>query len=162
MIRSVALPYRAISAAVLLAAGVIPTVSHAACTPNVSTLDLGAVANVTQLKARLGEYANGTYVQGTNPPIQVSFTQCAAGVTTTVIANSVSLSTSGQDVPVRAILMSVNGVALGTPKDLLTTSHSFTGDSTLAIAIVPSNPLPTVLKAGNYSGFLSLSFTDPN
>lgn len=162
MIRSLALPYRVISAVLVLAAGAMPSVSHAACTSNISTLDLGAVANVAQLKAKLGEYANGTYVQGTNPPIQVSFTQCAASVTTTVIANSVSLSTSGQTVTVRAILVSVNGVPLGTPKDLLTTSHSFTGDSTLAIAIVPSSPLPTTLKGGNYSGFLSLSFTDPN
>lgn len=161
MIRSPALTNRAFAAALAFAAAAVPGIGHAACTPSISTLDLGTVANSTQLKAKLGEYASGVYTAGTNPPIQVSLSQCAGGVTTTVIANSVSLSTTGQSVAVRAMLISVNGVNLATPKDLLTTSHSFTGNATLSIAIVPSSPLPATLKAGSYTGFLSLNFTDP-
>ena len=143
----------------VLAASMVPTISHAACTPVESSIPLPRVNSAQQLRTMQGAAEGGTLVRGVSTPTIVRLTGCSETLPTTVRAENVRIDKAGKTVELAPWLISVDGVNLTMPKDLSRTPHEFQGNVTLGILFVPVN-LPPTLTAGQYSGPLILTFTD--
>lgn len=152
------LPLRAMAACAALWVAGLPTVSHAACSP-MPNISLGRVTSAPQLQAMQGRAEGGSLVRGTAAPISVPLTGCSETLTTSVRAERVTMSKDGQTLTLAPWLVSVNGNALPSPKDLSQFAHEFVGNVTLGLVFVPVNA-PAGMRSGQYNGPLIFTFTD--
>lgn len=151
--------FRRLFGAAALMVCLVPAVGHAACTPVEASIPLPSVTSAAQLQALQGSASGGTLVRGVSSPSLVRLTGCSQTLTTTVRADNVTITKAGETVELAPWLIRVDGVDLTEPKDLSQTPHTFVGDVTLEILLVPVN-LPPSLAAGLYNGPLVLNFTD--
>jgi hypothetical protein len=152
------LPLRAMAACAALWVAGLPTVSHAACSP-MPNISLGRVTSAPQLQAMQGRAEGGSLVRGTAAPISVPLTGCSETLTTSVRAERVTMSKDGQTLTLAPWLVSVDGNALPSPKDLSQFAHEFVGNVTLGLVFVPVNA-PAGMRSGQYNGPLVFTFTD--
>lgn len=152
---------RTVAALSALSAAGISTGAQAACALVDSVIGLGRVATVAQLTAMQGKVVSGTLVRGTAAPVDMRLSGCSTTLATTVSGSNVVMTTGGVSVTFAPWLISVDGVTLATPKDLTLATHSFTGNPTLGILMVPV-ATPASLAAGQFSASALLTFTDPS
>lgn len=150
---------RAAALSAALAAATMPSSAQAACTLLDSVIALGRVVGNDQLLAMQGQATGGTLVRGTAVPVSMRLSGCSTILTTSVRGDNVSVSVAGTTVTFAPWLVSENGTNLPAPQDLTKTSHSFLGNPTLGILLVPVATPPT-LTAGQYVGAGVLTFTD--